>query len=105
MCAGKSKCGRASGGGDSRAAFFRHLRAYILVNALVVFGGPGYSSGWMTASMLWGVGVFLHYLNVFGWPEGKRSPWERKENELVDELELPEPEAEQRPEWRDKDLV
>ena len=108
--------------------FYRHLGAYIAVNSVfffIVFFDSG-TFEWLFPMSFWGIGLFTHYMSVFGFP-GKNglggSEWEqqeiekemdklRSENDISevnlsldkDELELKEFQT-LRKQWKDSDLV
>ena len=107
--------------------FYRHLGAYIAVN-IVFFFVVLFDSGtleWLFPASFWGIGLFIHYINVFGFP-GRNglggSEWEQQEIEKEmdkmrtdhdieshetisnEELELKDFQA-IRKNWNDADLV
>ena len=107
--------------------FYRHLGAYLAVNIVmffVIFFNEN-SFEWLIPASFWGIGLFTHYVSIFGFP-GKEglggSEWEQREivkemeklgaNEIVDvpemtddeELELKEFKT-LRKKWNDSDLV
>ncbi len=108
--------------------FYRHLGAYIAVNTVlffVVFFDSGSFDSLIPASF-WGIGLFIHYISIFGFPgrEGLGgSEWEQREiekemqklgasqdfelPELKDqeELELKEMKPITQKKWNDSDLV
>ncbi len=99
--------------------FFRHLRTYIVVNFFMllinIFDGEPF--GWMPVIFLWGIGLGLHYLKVFGLPGSGifSRDWEQKLIEKeIENLEDQEEELEdfgrlkvkeKRKSWDEKDLV
>ena len=108
--------------------FYRHLGAYLAVNVVmffVVFFDEG-TFHWLFPASFWGIGLFTHYIAVFGFP-GRHglggSEWEQREiaKEMQkleeenfiekpaldekEELELKEIEQIKRNKWNDSDLV
>lgn len=96
--------------------FYRHLRSYISVNALMLaltlFNGDGLF--WLNVMFFWGIGLAAHYLSVFGLPgtQGMLSKdWEARmlgegkrgtEEEPYFDLEKSKPRQKA---WNDRDLV
>ena len=81
---------------ESLKGFYWHLAVYIAVNAFLILliganSSQGYFSfgAWSTA-FFWGIGLFFHFLGVFGsniafgrdWEERKIKEYMDKENEL-----------------------
>lgn len=67
-----------------KKGFFKHLQAFVLVNValffLTVFEGEPFES--IPVTILWGIGLAFHYVNVFGMPGGKLSDeWEDRQTE------------------------
>ena len=113
---------------QKKKRFYRHLGAYIAINAvffLVVFFDSG-TFEWLFPASFWGIGLFIHYVSVFGFPgrEGLGgSDWEQREiekemrkmgavedmemPEMIDdeELELKEMKTIRKDKWNDSDLV
>ena len=109
--------------------FYRHLGAYLAVNVVmffVVFLEEG-TFHWLIPASFWGIGLFIHYTSVFGFP-GKNglggSEWEQREiekemdkmrhetdfsfdpdHEKEDSLELKEMSPIKNKKWNDSDLV
>ena len=106
---------------DKKIKFYRHLRSYITVNvimmALNLFSGNGLS--WLPVAFFWGIGLFTHYVSVFGFPgtDGMMSKdWEKQQVEKEirqleqgkseDTLELPRiKEKVRQKNWDEGDLV
>ena len=69
-----------------KKGFYKHLIAYLAVNAalgLVVFLDEGSFEGFFPA-IFWGVGLVIHYFNVFGFPGAQgigSDEWEQREIE------------------------
>ncbi|MBK8563814.1 MAG: 2TM domain-containing protein [Saprospiraceae bacterium] len=67
----------------SKAKFFKHLFAYVVVNSFLfltaLFDGEPF--GAMPVMIGWGIGLAFHYLKVFGIPGSGvlSSEWEDKE--------------------------
>lgn len=105
--------------------FYEHLNAYIgvnlflfLLNAVTAFG-----HWWFIWPLMgWGIGLFFHYLDVFGmpftgvldedWEERQlRRELGREQEDQLDLEELKQREAAERgsgggqPTWKDEDLV
>lgn len=113
---------------SKKKRFYRHLGVYLAVNAVfffIVFFEEN-TFEWLIPASLWGIGLFIHYFNIFGLPGSKRlggSDWEQEEIERVmhkimesshfetphrdetDELELKEIKTETQKNWKDSDLV
>ncbi len=111
-----------------KKGFYRHLGAYIAVNVVmfcVIFFQEG-TFEWLFPASFWGIGLFIHYTSVFGFPGRSGlggSEWEQREiekemkklgasddfdmPELIDddELELKEMKPIQKDKWNDSDLV
>ena len=113
---------------QEKKKFYRNLGTYLVMSVffftLNSLTSPG--NWWFYWPMLgWGIGVAMHYVNIFGFPgSGVGSPdWEEKEldkeirrlspkqqpkaNEMDDHLELREvkTEKEPQPSYRADDLV
>ncbi len=64
--------------------FYRHLGSYLAVNTvmfLVVLFQEG-SLNWLVPASFWGIGLFIHYTSVFGFPGRKGlggTEWEQRE--------------------------
>ena len=108
--------------------FYRHLGSYLAVNivmfCVVLF--QEHSLEWLVPASFWGIGLFIHYTSVFGFP-GRQglggSEWEQREiakemQKLApemdfelpklkedDDLELKEIQTIRRNKWNDSDLV
>ena len=55
----------------SLIGFYWHLASYIIVNAfiiglIVVNGGKFWSFGTFATAFFWGIGLFFHFIGVFG---------------------------------------
>lgn len=107
---------------EEKKKFYKHLSSFLVMsvfffvlNALTAFG-----SWWFYWPILgWGIGIAMHYFQVFGFPGvgPADEEWERKEmnkelqrlegkyEEEEDTLDLPEIEKSKEPKWRDEDLV
>lgn len=85
---------------DNIKGFYIHLLVYVLVNifvsSIIIFGltrdeelslgeaitHPGVFMTWLG----WGIGIFFHWLGVFGFPSVVSKKWEeRKIKELMDQ--------------------
>ena len=107
--------------------FYRHLGSYLAVNTVmffVVLFQDG-SLEWLIPASFWGIGLFIHYTSVFGFPGRKGlggSEWEQQEiekemNKMRSETDFEEPEFIDKEElelkefqtirkkWNDSDLV
>ena len=108
--------------------FYRHLGSYLAVNTVmffIVFFEEG-SFEWLIPASFWGIGLFVHYTAIFGFPGRKGlggSEWEQREIEkemqkleadidfvapeviIEDELELKEMKPIRNKKWNDSDLV
>ncbi|MEM5564548.1 2TM domain-containing protein [Psychroserpens sp. AS72] len=71
--------------------FYWHLASYVIVNVFLIIlitsnGGTLFSFGTFSTAFFWGIGLFFHFMGVFG-PNfffGKK--WEeRKIKELMDD--------------------
>ena len=95
---------------EARKGFFIHLVVYLFINGinlLEFLEGDSSGRGYYSMVFFWGIGLFFHYVKVFGPPnstirylEGDKVPPLRRESP-DDNLEL-------RPlqkSWSDKDLV
>lgn len=96
--------------------FYKHLRVYLTVVGITMFVNL-FGRGQFhipSFAMWWGLGVAIHYLNVFGWDslfQQDGAP-ERtfRDRDYDEEYDEPEPlvdmrEREPRRQWRDRDLV
>ena len=72
-----------------KKGFYRHLMAYLAVNTaltVVVLMEEGTLEG-MIPGIFWGIGLAIHYFNVFGFPiKGRLGGAEWEERELRKEL-------------------
>ncbi|WP_052461177.1 2TM domain-containing protein [Psychroserpens mesophilus] len=76
----------------SLLGFYWHLASYIIVNVIIIIlivsnGGRLFSFGTFATALFWGIGLFFHFLGVFG-PDflfGKN--WEKKKIEKYMEKE------------------
>jgi hypothetical protein len=107
-----------------KIGFYRHLRSYLVVNVImffVVLFNNG-DLGWLSVAMLWGIGLAIHYLKVFGLPGAGGAlsrEWERKllekegalpgaprdEEERLDLPELDTLKKRNEKSWDERDLV
>ncbi|MDX1943581.1 MAG: 2TM domain-containing protein [Saprospiraceae bacterium] len=90
--------------------FYKHLRIYLTVIAIAFISRVFFHGyfGIPSFAFWWGIGVFVHYISVFGWNNidsctpnrnyFEDEPNEREAEPLVDQRE-------QRKSWRDRDLV
>lgn len=76
----QSKLERAKQRLAEEKGFFSHLTMYLLINGFLAImntldGGHGW---WYYPAIGWGIGLFFHWLRVFGpsWFPGKR--WEER---------------------------
>lgn len=51
--------------------FYWHLASYVIVNIFIIFlivsnGGTFFSFGTFATAFFWGIGLFFHFLGVFG---------------------------------------
>ncbi|MDY8137389.1 2TM domain-containing protein [Aquimarina sp. 2201CG5-10] len=75
--------------------FYGHLTAYIIVNVFLLFINLDFSSrdytdwsGWsiLITPVLWGIGLFFHWIGVFGKNPFFSKNWEeRKIKEIMEE--------------------
>ena len=104
-----------------KISFYKHLKVYVVINvimaAFVIFKGPGIH--WFPTPLFWGIGLFLHYIKVFGLPGTNglyTEDWEKrifeeeldqvkKEEEELEEFDLRSRPKEKRKTWDDSDLV
>ncbi len=107
--------------------FYRHLGAYLAVNVVfffIVFFDSG-TFEWLFPASFWGIGLFIHYTSVFGFPGQKGlggSEWEQREivkvmQKMAPEMDFELPEVKNddelelkemkpiRNKWEDSDLV
>jgi hypothetical protein len=79
-----------------KKGFYQHLGAYLAVNG-VFFFIVLFSEGtfeWLFPASFWGIGLFIHYTSVFGFPGQKGlggSEWEQ--HEIAKEMQKLAPEA------------
>jgi hypothetical protein len=104
-----------------KIGFYKHLKAYVVINVFIaainiIDGDP---MGWFPMPFFWGIGLLMHYINVFGLPgtDGLYTEnWEekifdeeleqiKKEEEEREELELRQIKQDKRKAWDDSDLV
>ena len=104
---------------QEKIKFYKHLRSFITVNLcfFLLFFISGNGFGWFKVTWMWGIGLFAHYLSVFGMPgtNGMFSKgWEEDlmEKELeslneddFEELDLRETRKVKQERWSEKDLV
>jgi 2TM domain len=87
--------------------FYKHLTWYLAVNAFLTFSGlrNGTIFGAFPVAIFWGIGLFFHYVKVFGWPSDEH-PWfgGGRDDDDDDKHQRQEPKDEE-PKWKDKDLV
>lgn len=66
-----------------RAKFYKHLIVYLIVNGFVfvTFLLDGHPFGMFPMTLFWGIGLFFHYLKVFGLPGNGvlSNNWESRE--------------------------
>jgi hypothetical protein len=111
-----------------KKGFYMHFCVYLAVNIvlfLILFFEEG-TFEWLIPASFWGIGLFIHYTVIFGFP-GKKglggSEWEQREIEKemqklgadenfdfskpteVEELELKEMKPIRKNKWNDSDLV
>ncbi len=103
--------------------FFGHLSTYLVVMCFLfllnMFTSP-YHWWFFYPAMGWGIGLFFHYINVFGFPgtSNYSKDWEEEEIERElrrmkkprpgkdqDRLDLKELEKRPQSKWRDDELV
>ncbi len=89
--------------------FYSHFRTYLIVNA--VFIGLNLLDGdpfdWIPLAFMWGIGLGIHYLNVYGlkapdediFEQLKKGGSPQHRNQTPDKPVTPDPK------WREKDLV
>lgn len=108
-----------------KKGFYGHLTWYLAINIIMFFVVlfSGGRAAWLVPASMWGIGLAIHYINVFGFPgfgDFGTKEWEEREIEkelakkgyevkedtldLDDELELKEF-KELRKDYRDDDLV
>ena len=108
--------------------FYRHLGAYIAINSVFFFivFFENHTFEWLFPASFWGIGLFIHYTSIFGFPgrEGLGGKdWEQREIEKEmqklgadEDFVLPELENEEglelkemkpvpQKKWNDSDLV
>ncbi|HMO39116.1 MAG TPA: 2TM domain-containing protein [Saprospiraceae bacterium] len=90
--------------------FQKHLRAYLIVVGTISML-QFFSKGIITPpafAFWWGIGLAIHYLNVFGWdklPIDQKAP-PRNESSREDDADLlVELKKQPRRAWRERDLV
>jgi len=98
---------------DEKQQFYKHLKVYLIVVGITMFSN-GFGRGAFNVppfAMWWGIGVAIHYLNVFGWESlFKQDGDEPTDTYRDDDDEEAEPLVElgervPRRQWRDRDLV
>lgn len=103
--------------------FYQHLISYLVMGVFFYILNMMTSSGsswWYWPMMGWGIGIAMHYFQVFGIPGIGRidEEWEQKEiekelkqlkprnqEEDVEYLDLPELEKRKNKDWSEEDLV
>jgi len=103
---------RACSPADEQQQFYKHLKVYLTVVGVTIFAnflGSGHIHI-PSFAMWWGLGVAIHYLNVFGWDSLFEQDSEEPMDAYRDEEDEAEPlvelgEREPRRQWRDRDLV
>ncbi len=93
----------------ARNDFLIHLAVYHFINGvnLVEFLKGDAGRGWYSMAFFWGVGLFFHYLKVFGAPGTEIRALAGDPERLIGQ-EPPDENLELRPlqkSWSDKDLV
>jgi hypothetical protein len=85
--------------------FYKHLTWYIAVNAFFMFQNirHGNPFGSMSVAFFWGIGLFFHYVKVFGWPKG--DDWFNDNRKNNDDDDFDDDRKDDEPKWKDKDLV
>ncbi|MCH2085096.1 MAG: 2TM domain-containing protein [Saprospiraceae bacterium] len=105
-----------------KVRFYKHLKSFVIINVVFFFitftNGDGLS--WLNVTMLWGIGLALQYLSVFGLPgtNGMLSKhWEEdlveeefakiKKETYNEELDLNRPKRKEavKAHWNEKDFV
>ena len=106
---------------NKKIGFYKHLKVYVFVNVLmaILHASTGQDGGWLATPFFWGIGLFFHYVRVFGLPGtgGLYSEdWEKRiyeeeleqlqrEEEEMDRLELRQRKKQKRKAWDDNELV
>ncbi|WP_425075997.1 2TM domain-containing protein [Psychroserpens sp. S379A] len=78
----------------SLIGFYWHLASYVIVNLFIIIlivsnGGKFFSFGTFATALFWGIGLFFHFLGVFGadflfgknWEERKIKKFMEKERQ------------------------
>ncbi len=107
---------RKSSPANEKFKFYKHLKVYLTFVGVTMFIGIVGRGQFHVPSFVfwWGLGVAIHYLNVFGWdslfqeePPSDRSYMrtnpEARDEEAESLVEMGE--RQPRPRWRDRDLV
>jgi hypothetical protein len=89
--------------GYQKYKFYKHFRAYMIVNGIFWYLNmrSGHFFGSFPIAFFWGLGLFAHYVSVFGWPDANTL---NGTDDLNDDFDQPEAPVNQ-PGWKDKDLV
>lgn len=104
---------------EEKIGFYKHLRTFLVVNGIFLLSSFFWGRFFfMPGVFFWGIGLFIHYCSVFGFPgtEGFLSKdWERKimedeiqkveEKDGQDNLDLNNPPPKPIKKWDEKDLV
>ncbi|GJM31819.1 MAG: hypothetical protein DHS20C18_08200 [Saprospiraceae bacterium] len=97
--------------------FHNHLRSFIVVNTLMLgltlFQGQGFS--WIPIIFFWGIGLFSHYMKVYGLGSSGYLSKQWEENMIEKEMRKMKPEEddfldldkikEKKPLYDERDLV
>ncbi len=73
-----------------KKGFYNHLAVYIAVNIFMMILmtiADGEPFGWIIPALGWGIGLFSHYVRVFGFPFGGIGGKDWEEKEIEKELE------------------
>jgi hypothetical protein len=95
---------------EARNGFFIHLIVYLFINGINLIEfleGDSSARGWYSMALFWGIGLFFHYVKVFGSPQSEIRSLEGAQSRAL-RPESPDENLELRPlqkAWSDKDLV
>jgi hypothetical protein len=66
---------------DQKKGFYKHLAVYVVVNLFItltsIFSGDFPDS--IPMAFFWGMGLAIHYFNVFGFGPSRDPQWEERE--------------------------
>lgn len=90
-----------------KAKFAKSVRAYILVNFIMIaimLSGSNIS-GWWTAALIWGAVLAANGLSIYGWPQPQADDddYEDEQDRYREQRDYHR--RPKRRQWRNKDLV